>query len=140
MNELLDFLLRYPWLSSAALLLLMMIVFHEFRRLGAASLSLGPQAAVMLMNRGATVVDVRSQEAFERAHLLGARHIPSGEVAERAEQLPQDKPVLLYCDAGMSSARVAGQLRQAGLAEVYNLAGGIGGWQRENLPVVSGKE
>ena len=140
MNELLEFLLRYPLLSGAALLLLLMIVFHEFRRMGAASLSLGPQAAVILMNRGATVIDVRNQDAFEKAHLLGARHIPSGEVAERADSLPKGKPVLLYCDSGLSSARVAGQLRQAGLNEVYNLSGGIGGWQRENLPVVSGRE
>lgn len=138
MNELLEFAGRHPYLVAAAVFLLALIVIHEFRQARGAARSLGPTSAVPLMNRGAQVIDVRSVEAFRKGHILNARHIPTAEIADKLDKLDKAKPVIVYCDAGMSSSRVATQLRQAGFEEVYSLAGGIGAWQRESMPVVAG--
>lgn len=136
MNELLEFAGRHIYLVSAAGVLLVLIIFHELRLLKGAAKSLPPTSAVPLMNRGAQVVDTRSVDAFRKGHILNAMNIPASEVPEKMDKLDKSKAVIVCCDAGISSSRVAAQLRKEGFEEVYSLAGGIGAWQRENMPVV----
>ncbi len=50
-----------------------------------------------LVEEGAFILDTRSKKAFERGHLKGAVNIPSGELRERLDELPQDKN--LYVDS-----------------------------------------
>jgi hypothetical protein len=45
----------------------------------------------------AILVDVRSQESFDKAHAAGAISIPEGEIAARMNELPRDKELILYC-------------------------------------------
>lgn len=42
------------------------------------------------------VVDVRSQEAYERGHIPGAKHIPGDTLAERLAEIPEDRLVVPY--------------------------------------------
>lgn len=138
MNELLEFAGRHPYLVAAAVFLLLLIIIHEFRQARGAAKSLGPTSAVPLMNRGAQLVDVRSVEAFRKGHIINAKNIPAADMADKLDRLEKSTPVIVCCDAGLSSSRVAAQLRREGFEEVYSLAGGIGAWQRENMPLVAG--
>ncbi len=45
----------------------------------------------------AILVDVRSKNSFDQAHAAGAISIPEEEVAARANELPRDKELILYC-------------------------------------------
>ena len=45
----------------------------------------------------AVVVDVRSEDQYKASHIKGARSIPLGEVARRADELPRDKLIVTYC-------------------------------------------
>jgi rhodanese-related sulfurtransferase len=52
------------------------------------------------IDRGAaTIVEVLPHEAYERAHLPGAKNIPVGEIKEEAPQMLPDKgaEIVVYC-------------------------------------------
>lgn len=99
-------------------------------------------AATRLINDGAAVLDVREASEFESGHIPKARHIPLSELGKRLGELDalKDKPILVNCRSGSRSFRACSQLKKAGFAKVYNLAGGILAWERANLPVTTQKK
>lgn len=46
---------------------------------------------------GVVVVDVRSEEAFDRRHIKGAISIPLTSIAVRYAEVPSDKEIVIYC-------------------------------------------
>jgi rhodanese-related sulfurtransferase len=86
---------------------------------------------------GLVVVDSRSQEAWRQGHLPGAVHLPTAEIAARAQALvPRDAVVVTYCwGPGCNGAtRAALEFARLGL-QVKELIGGYEYWVREGLPV-----
>ena len=85
------------------------------------------------------LLDVRTpgehfSEAIDGSHLL-----PVQELAHRAQELPRDKEIVVYCRVGNRSAFAASHLTQLGYT-VTNLDGGIMAWnsaQRHALASVS---
>jgi glyoxylase-like metal-dependent hydrolase (beta-lactamase superfamily II)/rhodanese-related sulfurtransferase len=77
------------------------------------------------------LVDVRSPAEFEGelGHLPGARLIPLDELRARVAEVKGGKPVVLVCQTGKRSAMATVILRQAGLAQVASLAGGMVRWR-----------
>ena len=45
---------------------------------------------------GLVLLDVREPAEYERGHLPGARHIPLGQLADRARELDQAKRTVTY--------------------------------------------
>jgi len=43
------------------------------------------------------VVDVRTQDAYDRAHITGAKFIPFTVIGQRTGELPRDKMIVTYC-------------------------------------------
>jgi rhodanese-related sulfurtransferase len=82
-------------------------------------------------------IDVRALSEFEGplGHLAGARLIPLPELAQRASEIPRDRPLLLICRSGVRSAKACAQLVELGVGPVVNLAGGMIAWRRADLPV-----
>jgi sulfur dioxygenase len=78
-----------------------------------------------------TIVDVRSAAEFEGelGHIAGARLIPLDELRTRVREISRDKPVVLVCQTGKRSALASAILRQSGLTELANLAGGMVRWR-----------
>lgn len=82
-----------------------------------------------------TLLDVR--EPSERALAsLGGLFIPLGELKLRWEELPKDRPIIVYCHHGVRSLQAVGMLKHAGLTDVRNLKGGIDLWSLEVDPQV----
>ncbi len=81
--------------------------------------------AARLLDQGALVVDVRTPEEWERGHGPDSVLIPLDELADRLDELPKDRPLLLCCHSGGRSAHAAGWLGGQGY-EAHNL----GPWQR----------
>ena len=71
-------------------------------------------------------------------HIAGAMLIPLGELAERAGELAQDRPIVAVCRAGSRSAQATVILREAGFTDVANLTGGMLRWRAEGHPVEGG--
>jgi hydroxyacylglutathione hydrolase len=84
---------------------------------------------------GAIPVDVREPGEFSAGHLPGAVHVPLGQVAERAGELPRGRPLMVYCAHGDRSSSAVSLLEQAGLGPLLNLRGGVGAWKEAGHPV-----
>jgi phage shock protein E len=89
-------------------------------------------ASVVLekIRAGARVIDVRSSQEFAGSSYPKARNIPVDVLPSRLDELPRDKPIVLYCASGARSARAARILKQAGFTDVTN-AGGLGSMPRQ---------
>lgn len=86
-------------------------------------------AAKRLVGEGARLIDVRTPGEFASGSIKGAKNIPLSDIGQRLKELePKDKPVVVFCQSGMRSARALGILKKAGFRSVHNL-GGIGSWR-----------
>ena len=86
--------------------------------------------------RGAvTLVDVRNDNEWAEGHIAGARHISLGYLGDQIDDIPQTKPIVVQCAAGMRSSIGASLLQARGVERVINLVGGIGAWRKANFPV-----
>ena len=74
------------------------------------------------------LIDVREPFEFEIARIDGATLIPLGEIAERADELKREEPIIVHCHSGRRSAQAVRLLQQRGFTNVYNLEGGIDAW------------
>src|SRR6266705_6497865 len=82
------------------------------------------------------LIDVREGFEYEIARIDGARLIPLGEIAERADELPRDRPIVVHCHSGRRSAEAVRLLQQRGFGDIYNLEGGIDAWSDQVDPGV----
>ncbi len=92
---------------------------------------LGPRAvADRLREEPEEVVLLDVREPFEReyAAIEPSLHIPMQEVADRTDEIPRDRTVVVYCHTGARSLMVAGFLETRGFRSVANLRGGIEAW------------
>jgi hydroxyacylglutathione hydrolase len=80
------------------------------------------------------LVDVRSRTEWDGGHLGGALHVPLAFLPDRLDELPRDRPIVVYCRSGARSAIAASLLRASGFADVANLRGGIEAWLASALP------
>jgi hydroxyacylglutathione hydrolase len=81
------------------------------------------------------VVDVRSREEWEAGHIPGVVNIFAGEIADRLEELPRARPLMLHCQGGTRSAIAASLLDAHGIGEVLDVPGGFAEWEKLGLPV-----
>lgn len=102
---------------------------------------IGPQEAVRRLNRGAVLVDVREAGEFAAGHAPQAKHVAlgrirsEGAVAIDALGLAQATEVLLICQSGMRSRIAQGTLAKDARRRYVNIAGGMGAWIANGLPV-----
>jgi phage shock protein E len=82
-----------------------------------------PEAARAWLEKGARVLDVRSEGGFQGGHLLGAVNIPLDRLRDEIVQLGPDKeqPLLLHCLSGTRSGMGKGMLKKMGYRNVFNL-------------------
>lgn len=82
------------------------------------------------------VVDIREGDEFDAWHIFGSRNVPvynalregrAEGLKQLAESLPNDRPIVTVCRAGLMSQRAAGLLESMGF-EAISLSGGIRGW------------
>lgn len=100
--------------------------------------SIAPAAVAALMADGATLIDLRSAEAFGAGHPAGALNIGFGSKIGYwgGWVVPPDVPIVLLTDDPSHSSEAAVQLMRVGLDRVEGtLAGGFDAWSRAGLPV-----
>ena len=81
-----------------------------------------------------TIVDVRTQEEFDEAHIEGATLIPNETIGDKDPQQLEDKDaeILLYCRSGRRSKEAAEKLVALGYTAVYDF-GGIIDWPYDTV-------
>ena len=75
------------------------------------------------------LLDVREPMEWHTMNLahMGAVLVPMREVSDRMDEIPRDRPVVVYCHSGARSLEVAKLLAAEGYQDVRNLEGGITG-------------
>ena len=76
-----------------------------------------PLAAERL-SEGALAVDVRTPGERAQKSVAGSVGIPLSQLAERAKELPKDRPLIVYCAGGYRSSIAASLLQQQGFTQV----------------------
>lgn len=85
--------------------------------------------------RNYLLIDVRQPQEYAAGHIAGAQLIPLPEIEERLDELDQKTNLILYCRTGGRSAVAAALIKDAGPRQglLYNLVGGITGWEGKDL-------
>ncbi|BAV32690.1 sulfurtransferase [Sulfuricaulis limicola] len=94
--------------------------------------------AIQLLNReNGVVVDVCEPKEFSAGHVPNAINLPLSSLKDQLRNLEKhkNKPIIVSCRSGNRSLKAAVILRKHGFATVYNLAGGLQAWERDNLPL-----
>ncbi len=84
------------------------------------------------------LLDIREKDEIRREYICGAELLPRGFLEMRVEDLIPDreKPVVVYCAAGVRSAFAAKTLMDMGYKDVASLRGGIDKWKRSGFEVL----
>lgn len=89
-----------------------------------------PNFVIEASAEGAHLIDVRTEAEVAQGVIRGAVHIPLHLLPLRAADVPQDKPVVIYCRSGARSAQACAFMAAQGFPNMHNLAGGILSWAR----------
>lgn len=81
-----------------------------------------------------SLIDVRSDEEWNRGRIAGAEHRFLGRLVDTAESINREKTLVMQCQSGGRSA-IAASLLQAAGHNVINMTGGYGAWTKAGLPV-----
>lgn len=126
-------------LAAIGALLLMLVGNRWWRRRRMARLqgeieriSVEDAASLIDQDMAPQFIDVRSDagRAADPRTLPGALNIPLPRLAEYADQLPDDRLLVLYCNCPNEVSAITGahQLLERGHARVLALEGGLDGW------------
>jgi glyoxylase-like metal-dependent hydrolase (beta-lactamase superfamily II)/rhodanese-related sulfurtransferase len=84
------------------------------------------------------VLDVRNDAEYAGEHIPGSLHIPYGDLADRFDELPRDRPIAAICRGGKRSGLAASILQREGFAGVVHVGQGVGVWRDGGHQVRSG--
>lgn len=95
--------------------------------------------AKALYDSGALVIDVRTEDAYIKRHIIGAISIPLS-VLERGMPLSivnaKEKTIEVYCGDGVTiGPKATYLLNQAGYHKAVNIKAGISGWEKAGYPI-----
>lgn len=82
------------------------------------------------------LLDVRTEDEFALGSLPGAVNIPLDELRDRIAEVPQDRPVYVFCAVGLRGYLAYRILSQNGYNNVRNLSGGIKTYRAAVAPII----
>jgi hydroxyacylglutathione hydrolase len=98
-------------------------------------------AAMLSRDEGdAAVLDVRAPDEYAEGHVPNSENIPLYHLRERLGEVPEDRPVMVYCGSGTRSAIAASILSAQGDRRVVEMYSGFDGWREQGCPVESGND
>ena len=89
-------------------------------------------------NKDYLFIDVRTEVEYKNGHIKGAVSIPVEEIEERLDEIPQDRPLIVYCNGTSCdrSGNAANILKKNGFKDVSDLIGnGIFEWAEKEYPI-----
>ena len=92
------------------------------------------QAADLLRDEHAQLVDVREPYEHEAGRIAGSLHIELQSLPGEAALLDRERPILFYCRSGSRSALAADAFAASGY-DARNLDGGLEAWVGAGLPI-----
>jgi rhodanese-related sulfurtransferase len=93
------------------------------------------EQARALLDRGATVVDIRDKDEYAREHIPRALNVPLATIGELPLSMPGPSDLIFQCKSGARTGANVAKLAAAAGCDAYILEGGLDAWKRANLPV-----
>lgn len=75
-----------------------------------------------ILEDGGVLLDVRTPMEYAQGSIPGAKNVPMNHIPALMQELPKNKPVLLYCRSGARSGAAQNYLLQAGF-DAHNIGG-----------------
>lgn len=141
MLEYLNFFYRHIELSIALIVILLLILWEEFGSRRYTKAGIVPQTLITLMNHeGGIVLDIRTQEMFNRGHIVHSLNIPAQALMSNLKKLIKYKnsPIIIVDDNNQAASALK-QLKQNGFQKLYKLSGGLAAWKQAGLPLTESK-
>jgi hydroxyacylglutathione hydrolase len=82
------------------------------------------------------VLDVRTDEEWDKGHIENSAHIYVGHLQERLNEIPRNQDIAVICSVGNRSSLGASILQRAGFEKVSSVLGGMRAWQKADYPTV----
>lgn len=88
-------------------------------------------------NGDGILLDVRTPDEVAQGKIPGASvlNIYDEDFERKLNYMQKDKPIYVYCRSGGRSSQAAKTMSENGFSKVYNLLGGIGAWNKAELPL-----
>ena len=77
------------------------------------------------------LLDVREPWEFEYCHIKGSILIPMGKLANKLDELDQERETIMICHHGIRSRQMGYYMEQAGFKNIVNLNGGVEQWAED---------
>jgi len=119
------------WISDDAIA----VAERAGKRVASIATTTPAEVAANRNGKGWAVLDVRGQAEWKAGHLPGVTNIPLGYLTDELDAVPKGRPLVLHCQGGSRSLIAASLLEARGVADVVNLVGGFGAWEKAGLPV-----
>ena len=143
MQEYIQFFQAHPVLCLAWVGLLVAVVVMTLKSATSKVKTVNSQELTIMVNReNAKVIDVRSKDDFRKGHIVDAIHAPLADIKNNqvvALEKLKSTPIIIVCNAGITSSQAAQLLVAQGFENVHNLKGGMGDWKSANMPVSKSK-
>lgn len=80
-----------------------------------------------------TLIDIREPHEFDENHLEKAKLMPVSRLVHQAENLNQNKPILVVCQKGLRSQKAIEQMKKDHpQINIYSLEGGMEAWLQKS--------
>jgi hydroxyacylglutathione hydrolase len=84
------------------------------------------------------LIDVRNSSEWNEGHIPGSRNFPLGRLPEQLDQVPRDRPLVVFCESGGRAGVAIGVLQANGFTDVRHLTGDMSGWRKGGHRTVQG--
>ena len=92
------------------------------------------EEAYQLVQEGAFLLDVRTQEEWDDFHAPQATLIPLDQLEGRVNEVPSDQEIVVICNSGNRSQVGRDILLDAGLPNATSVDGGMQAWRTAGYP------
>ena len=138
LEKLPEFMANNSMLFVAAGVIVGLIIINEWRIRSRGFSSILPTEAVLKINQGAKVLDIRAESAFKQGHIVDSLHMPADKVSQVVAKISdKNQALILVCETGIRVTRVANVLVKDGYTQVSTLRGGVQAWISDKLPLSS---
>ncbi|AFY44081.1 Rhodanese-like protein [Nostoc sp. PCC 7107] len=83
------------------------------------------------------LIDVREAAEYRSGHIPNAINIPLRTLSQNLDQIPRDRPVVLYCSSGYRSAMGVMTLHLLGYENVQGFPPSFAGWKNAKEAIAS---
>ncbi len=82
------------------------------------------------------ILDVRKITDWENGYIKRAHHIYLGHLKDKLDEIPHNKKLVIYCDAGNKSTIAGSILLRNGYKDVATVLGSMNAWRKAGYPEV----